>query len=70
VLFDADAREDAPGVATDQFRQVCQKVAEIHERLPELEDAPAEFTLLRSCAGVYILHIYLQIHIQRRQINT
>ena len=35
-----------------QFRQACQKVADVHARLPDLEDAPAEFTLLRSCAGV------------------
>ena len=27
-------------------------MADVHARLPDLEDAPAEFTLLRSCAGV------------------
>jgi len=49
---DADARDEAPTAMTEQFRQACRKVAAVHERFPDLEDAPAEFTLLRSCAGV------------------
>ena len=49
---DADARDELPVAITEQFRQACQKVAAVHERFPELEDATAEFTLLRSCAGV------------------
>ena len=49
---EADARDEAPAAMTEQFRRACQKVAAVHERFPDLEDAPAEFTLLRSCAGV------------------
>ena len=41
-----------PGEPTAQSQRVCQQVASVHERLGELDEAPGEFTLLRSCAEV------------------
>jgi len=49
---DTDVEGGEGSAFSKQFGEVCEKVAAVHQRLTEVEDGPAELTLLRSCASV------------------
>ena len=56
--IDTDVIRGEHSAFDDQFQSVVEKVSHLHERVSDLDDGPAEFTLVKNCASICkVMHL-------------
>ena len=56
--IDTDVIRGEHSAFDDQFQSAVEKVTQLHERISDLEDGPAEFTLVKNCASICkVMHL-------------